>query len=89
MLHIIIIMIRLKRIKILFAIPCLFLMIFASHPIHGQKTDRPNIVFLLSDDQPFNAQSSVDPWFSTPKDDPFLLIMCLPEPHGQSENGKL
>lgn len=30
---------------------------------------KPNIVFLLSDDQPFRAQSSVDPWFSTPNID--------------------
>ena len=29
----------------------------------------PNIVFILSDDQPFMAQSSVDPWFSTPNID--------------------
>lgn len=30
---------------------------------------KPNIVFLLSDDQPFKAQSNVDPWFSTPNID--------------------
>lgn len=29
----------------------------------------PNIVFLLSDDQPYKAQSNVDPWFSTPNID--------------------
>lgn len=32
----------------------------------AQEEKRPNIVFLLSDDQPFRAQSRVDPWFSTP-----------------------
>jgi len=30
------------------------------------KQQRPNIVFLLSDDQPLRAMSSNDPWFSTP-----------------------
>ncbi len=35
-----------------------------------EKTEeRPNIVFFLSDDQPFKAQSRIDPWFSTPNID--------------------
>jgi len=34
--------------------------------VPNQKLQRPNIVFILSDDQPFSAMSHNDPWFSTP-----------------------
>ena len=33
------------------------------------ETQRPNIVFLLSDDQPLRAMSHLDPWFHTPNID--------------------
>lgn len=33
------------------------------------ETKRPNIVFLLSDDQPLRAMSHMDPWFHTPNMD--------------------
>jgi arylsulfatase A-like enzyme len=33
------------------------------------ETKRPNIVFLLSDDQPLRAMGHIDPWFSTPNMD--------------------
>jgi len=35
----------------------------------AKETKRPNIVFLLSDDQPLRAMSRIDPWFSTPNMD--------------------
>lgn len=36
-------------------------------PLPGAaETERPNIVFLLSDDQPLRAMSHRDPWFHTP-----------------------
>jgi arylsulfatase A-like enzyme len=45
---------------------CLLLSVFSTAFAQNQ---RPNIVFILSDDQPYKAQSSVDPWFSTPNID--------------------
>jgi len=38
-------------------------------PAIAAATARPNIVFLLSDDQPLRAMSHVDPWFHTPNMD--------------------
>lgn len=35
----------------------------------AKETKRPNIAFLLSDDQPLRAMSHIDPWFSTPNID--------------------
>ncbi len=37
--------------------------------IQKPKPQRPNIVFLLSDDQPLRAMSHLDPWFHTPNMD--------------------
>jgi arylsulfatase A-like enzyme len=51
-----------NKISFLIIIQFIVLTLFA-------QDKRPNIVFLLSDDQPFKAQSSVDPWFSTPNID--------------------
>ena len=37
--------------------------------VRAAETQRPNIVFLLSDDQPLRAMSHRDPWFHTPNID--------------------
>ena len=40
-------------------------------PLAGTaETERPSIVFLLSDDQPLRAMSHRDPWFHAPPGSP-------------------
>lgn len=44
--------------------------LLASLSAHSQNSsERPNIVFFLSDDQPLRAMSHVDPYFHTPNMD--------------------
>lgn len=53
-----------KKILLLICLSLPTLILMAKPP-----KKRPNIVFLLSDDQPFKAMSHIDAWFSTPNID--------------------
>ena len=57
-----------KILRMKYKIKLVIILQFIGLTLFGQKM-RTNIVFILSDDQPFMAQSSVDPWFSTPNID--------------------